>query len=84
VFDLLGSPGTFSTTATQLKTIRTNVHPLVLLSSSLLANSAIGFSEEQNAGNTVKALMDSLAPKAKVKRWALDAKSNLRTWFPEI
>ncbi|KAF9530202.1 plasma membrane H(+)-ATPase 1 [Crepidotus variabilis] len=34
----------------------------------LLANSAIGFYEERNAGNAVKALMDSLAPKAKVKR----------------
>ncbi|KAJ2911582.1 hypothetical protein MD484_g8832, partial [Candolleomyces efflorescens] len=34
----------------------------------LLTNSAIGFYEERNAGNAVKALMDSLAPKAKVKR----------------
>ena len=34
----------------------------------LLANSAIGFYEERNAGNAVKALMDSLAPKAKVRR----------------
>ncbi|KAF9530294.1 hypothetical protein CPB83DRAFT_905548 [Crepidotus variabilis] len=34
----------------------------------LFANSAIGFYEENNAGNAVKALMDSLAPKAKVKR----------------
>jgi H+-transporting ATPase len=34
----------------------------------LFANSAIGFYEERNAGNAVKALMDSLAPKAKVKR----------------
>ncbi|PVF94102.1 plasma-membrane proton-e [Serendipita vermifera] len=34
----------------------------------LLVNSAIGFYEERNAGNAVKALMDSLAPKAKVKR----------------
>ncbi|CAG7850029.1 Plasma membrane ATPase 1; AltName: Full=Proton pump 1 [Serendipita indica DSM 11827] len=34
----------------------------------LLVNSAIGFYEEHNAGNAVKALMDSLAPKAKVKR----------------
>ena len=33
----------------------------------LLVNSAIGFYEERNAGNAVKALMDSLAPKAKVK-----------------
>jgi hypothetical protein len=32
----------------------------------LLINSAIGFYEERNAGNAVKALMDSLAPKAKV------------------
>jgi H+-transporting ATPase len=39
----------------------------------LFINSAIGFYEERNAGNAVKALMDSLAPKAKVKRngtWA--------------
>ncbi|KAG9053845.1 plasma membrane H+-ATPase [Serendipita sp. 407] len=34
----------------------------------LLVNSAIGFYEERNAGNAVKALMDSLAPKARVKR----------------
>ena len=34
----------------------------------LLVNSTIGFVEERNAGNAVKALMDSLAPKAKVKR----------------
>jgi len=34
----------------------------------LIINSAIGFYEERNAGNAVKALMDSLAPKAKVKR----------------
>ncbi|TFK70167.1 plasma membrane H+-transporting ATPase [Pluteus cervinus] len=34
----------------------------------LLVNSSIGFYEERNAGNAVKALMDSLAPKAKVKR----------------
>lgn len=34
----------------------------------LLANSAIGYYEERNAGNAVKALMDSLAPKAKVRR----------------
>ncbi|EPQ52391.1 plasma membrane H+-transporting ATPase [Gloeophyllum trabeum ATCC 11539] len=34
----------------------------------LLINSGIGFYEERNAGNAVKALMDSLAPKAKVKR----------------
>ena len=34
----------------------------------LLINSAIGFYEERNAGNAVKALMDSLAPKGKVKR----------------
>ena len=34
----------------------------------LFANSTIGFYEERNAGNAVKALMDSLAPKAKVKR----------------
>jgi len=39
----------------------------------LFVNSTIGFYEERNAGNAVKALMDSLAPKAKVKRnstWA--------------
>ncbi|TDL22773.1 plasma-membrane proton-e [Rickenella mellea] len=36
--------------------------------SLLFINSAIGFYEERNAGNAVKALMDSLAPKAKVKR----------------
>ncbi|KAF8348510.1 hypothetical protein F5887DRAFT_950386 [Amanita rubescens] len=34
----------------------------------LFVNSAIGFYEERGAGNAVKALMDSLAPKAKVKR----------------
>ena len=34
----------------------------------LFINSAIGFYEERNAGNAVKALMDSLAPKAMVKR----------------
>ncbi|KAH9486009.1 ATPase 6, plasma membrane-type [Psilocybe cubensis] len=34
----------------------------------LFINSAIGFYEEHNAGNAVKALMDSLALKAKVKR----------------
>jgi H+-transporting ATPase len=34
----------------------------------LIVNSAIGFYEERGAGNAVKALMDSLAPKAKVKR----------------
>ncbi|KAH9923449.1 plasma-membrane proton-e [Epithele typhae] len=34
----------------------------------LLINSGIGFYEERNAGNAVKALMDSLAPKARVKR----------------
>ncbi|KAH9843774.1 plasma membrane H+-transporting ATPase [Rhodofomes roseus] len=34
----------------------------------LLINSSIGFYEERNAGNAVKALMESLAPKAKVKR----------------
>nr|GAT54693.1 predicted protein [Mycena chlorophos] len=34
----------------------------------LFINSAIGFYEERGAGNAVKALMDSLAPKAKVKR----------------
>ena len=34
----------------------------------LFVNSSIGFYEERNAGNAVKALMESLAPKAKVKR----------------
>ncbi|KAH6896302.1 plasma membrane ATPase [Coprinopsis sp. MPI-PUGE-AT-0042] len=34
----------------------------------LIANSAIGYYEERNAGNAVKALMDSLAPKAKARR----------------
>jgi H+-transporting ATPase len=34
----------------------------------LFINSGIGFYEERNAGNAVKALMDSLAPKAKCKR----------------
>jgi H+-transporting ATPase len=34
----------------------------------LLVNSSIGFCEERGAGNAVKALMGSLAPKAKVKR----------------
>jgi H+-transporting ATPase len=34
----------------------------------LFANSSIGFYEERNAGNAVKALMDSLAPRAKVRR----------------
>ncbi|KAG0163039.1 plasma membrane H+-ATPase [Apophysomyces sp. BC1034] len=39
----------------------------------LLANSVIGFLEERQAGNAVKALMESLAPECKVKRdgtWA--------------
>jgi H+-transporting ATPase len=39
----------------------------------LLINSTIGFVEERSAGNAVKALMESLAPKANVKRddkWA--------------
>ncbi|KAI8069618.1 hypothetical protein BC940DRAFT_236689 [Gongronella butleri] len=34
----------------------------------LLANATIGFWEERNAGNAVKALMASLAPECKVKR----------------
>jgi len=34
----------------------------------LFINSAIGFYEERSAGNAVKALMDSLAPKARVRR----------------
>ena len=33
----------------------------------LLANCVIEFYEERNAGNAIKALMDSLAPKAKVE-----------------
>ena len=45
-------------------------------------NSTIGFVEERNAGNAVKALMDSLAPKAKVKRdgsWKeIDVSSSLK------
>ncbi|KAF9427275.1 plasma membrane H+-ATPase [Podila epigama] len=45
----------------------------------LLANATIGFIEERQAGNAVKALMASLAPQAKIKRdgqWAtLDAAS---------
>ena len=39
----------------------------------LLINSSIGFYEEHTAGNALKALMDSLSPKAKVKHdgnWA--------------
>ncbi|KAH9824918.1 H+-transporting ATPase [Melampsora americana] len=36
--------------------------------SLLLINSGIGYYEERSAGNAVKALMDSLAPKAKTKR----------------
>ncbi|KJA25589.1 hypothetical protein HYPSUDRAFT_64762 [Hypholoma sublateritium FD-334 SS-4] len=46
----------------------------------LFINSSIGFYEERNAGNAVKALMDSLAPKAKVKRagsWSEIESSNL-------
>lgn len=34
----------------------------------LFLNSIIGFVEQRNAGNAVKALMKSLAPEAKVKR----------------
>ncbi|BGP58651.1 hypothetical protein JCM8202_006372 [Rhodotorula sphaerocarpa] len=34
----------------------------------LIINSTIGFYEERSAGNAVKALMESLAPKAKVRR----------------
>ncbi len=34
----------------------------------LFINSAIGFYEERNAGNAVKAFMESLAPKAQCKR----------------
>ncbi|KAI9607949.1 hypothetical protein H4Q26_005399 [Puccinia striiformis f. sp. tritici PST-130] len=36
--------------------------------SLLLINSGIGYYEERSAGNAVKALMDSLAPKAKTRR----------------
>ena len=46
----------------------------------LFINSTIGFYEEHNAGNAVKALMDSLAPKAKCKRggkWSEIEASNL-------
>jgi H+-transporting ATPase len=46
----------------------------------LFVNSGIGFYEERNAGNAVKALMDSLAPKAKVKRggsWSEIESANL-------
>ncbi|KIM46643.1 hypothetical protein M413DRAFT_440248 [Hebeloma cylindrosporum] len=46
----------------------------------LFVNSAIGFYEENNAGNAVKALMDSLAPKAKVRRdgsWSEIESANL-------
>jgi len=46
----------------------------------LLINSSIGFYEERGAGNAVRALMDSLAPKAKVRRdgkWAEIESSDL-------
>lgn len=46
----------------------------------LLINSTIGFYEEHNAGNAVKALMDSLAPKARARRdgkWGEIESSNL-------
>ena len=46
----------------------------------LLINSIIGFIEQRNAGNAVKALMKSLAPEAKVKRnqeWKTVAASEL-------
>ena len=46
----------------------------------LFINSAIGFYEERGAGNAVKAPMDSLAPKAKVRRdgaWSEIESSNL-------
>ena len=35
---------------------------------SFSQNSGIGYYEERSAGNAVKALMDSLAPKAKTRR----------------
>lgn len=38
------------------------------MSPSVSQNSGIGYYEERSAGNAVKALMDSLAPKAKVRR----------------
>lgn len=41
------------------------MNSIVLL---LLVNSSIGFYEERSAGNAVKALMESLAPKAKCRR----------------
>src|SRR5271155_1247886 len=43
-------------------------HDFVGIVLLLFINSSIGFYEERNIGNAVKALMDSLAPKAKVKR----------------
>lgn len=46
----------------------------------LLANSVIGFLEERQAGNAVKALMESLAPECKVRRdkeWATMEASQL-------
>ncbi|KAF9979015.1 plasma membrane H+-ATPase [Actinomortierella ambigua] len=46
----------------------------------LIGNSIIGYIEERNAGNAVKALMASLAPQAKVKRdgnWATIEAANL-------
>lgn len=46
----------------------------------LLINSIIGFIEQRNAGNAVKALMKSLAPEAKVKRnkqWKTIAASDI-------
>ncbi|KAE9386307.1 hypothetical protein BT96DRAFT_949203 [Gymnopus androsaceus JB14] len=45
-----------------------NGEDLVGIVLRLFINSGIGFYEERNAGNAVKALMESLAPKAKIKR----------------
>ncbi|KAG0239244.1 plasma membrane H+-ATPase [Mortierella sp. GBA43] len=46
----------------------------------LLANATIGYIEERQAGNAVKALMASLAPQAKIKRdgqWITEEAANL-------
>ena len=53
--------------------------------SLLFINSGIGFYEERGAGNAVKALMDSLAPKAKVKRDGVWAEYDVSTsLFPRV
>jgi H+-transporting ATPase len=46
----------------------------------LFVNSSIGFYEERNAGNAVKALMDSLAPKAKSNALGNGRRSSLPIW----